>query len=166
MINSILGNPLCAGLVRDGENVIEGRHEALVSRRRWEEVQAIRVKSKKSARGGRPSVGLHLFRTAMLHCGVCGAAMIVRIDRRSDGTMRETYRCYTRYLSLPDCSMQPQRRELIDSAVYAYYEQAGRDAEATNRQVSKLVARRLEEARQRVDAARGRSLEAAASCPG
>ena len=140
VIRSILTNPIYAGLIRDGSELVEGRHEAIIPRERWEEAQALRAAKANTHRRGRPSAGQHLFRKGFLRCGQCGAAMIPRTARNADGSLYEVYRCHGRYLDPASCSMELQRRVQIDSAVYAYFEQVGLDLDATRAQLAEAAA--------------------------
>ena len=142
VVRSILTNPIYAGLIRDGEELIEGSHKAIISRERWEEAQALRAAKTNTHRRGRSSAGQHLFRKGFLRCGECGESMSPRSARNADGSLYEVYRCYGHYLDSTSCSMGPQRREPIDSAVYAYFEQVGLDVEATRAQLGAAVKRK------------------------
>src|SRR5680860_316352 len=71
--------------------------------------------------------------------------MVPRTARNGDGTLYEVYRCHGRWLDPATCSMPPQRREPVDSAVYAYFEQVGLDLEATREQLGEAVERKLAE---------------------
>jgi site-specific DNA recombinase len=153
VISTVLANPLYAGLVRDGAKLIEGQHEAIIERKRWEEVQALRKAKAKTHRTGRSTLGRHLFRKGFLRCGECGAAMVPRTERNKDGSLRETYRCYGRYTDPAHCSMKQLRRAPIDTAVYAYFEQVGLDVEATRQQLAEATERKVAELAALLDAA-------------
>jgi hypothetical protein len=153
VIRSILTTPLYAGLIRDGEKLIEGRHRPIIPRDHWEEAQAQREARARSSRSGRPSAGRHLFRKGFLRCGGCGEAMVTRTAHNCDGGLYETYRCHGHYLDPNSCSVVPQPREPIDSAVYAYFEQVGLDSEATRLELAEAVARRSAEVRALLEAA-------------
>jgi site-specific DNA recombinase len=145
VIGSILSNPLYAGLVRDGSELIKGEHEAIIFRERWEEAQALRKAKAKTHRRGRSPVGQHLFRKGFLRCGDCGAAMVPRTTRNKDGSLYETYRCQGRYIDPANCSTESQRRATIDAAVFTYFEQVGFDIEATRAQLAAATKRKCAE---------------------
>jgi DNA invertase Pin-like site-specific DNA recombinase len=145
VVRDLIGNPIYAGLIRDGEELIEGLHEAIIPRQRWEEAQALRDAKTTNQTRGRPSAGRHLFRKGFLRCGHCGEALLPRSGRNKDGSLYEVYRCHSRWLDPATCSMPPQRREPIDSAVYAYFEQVGLDLEATRAELGEAVERKLAE---------------------
>jgi DNA invertase Pin-like site-specific DNA recombinase len=162
VVSSVLANPLYAGLVRDGEKLIDAQHEAIVDRERWEEAQALRKAKAQTHRTGRSTLGQHLFRKGFLRCGECGAAMLPRTERNKDGSLRETYRCYGRYTDPDHCSMRQQPRAPIDSAVYAYFEQVGLDVEATRDQLAAATERKVAEIGALLDAAKREAAAAAA----
>jgi DNA invertase Pin-like site-specific DNA recombinase len=161
-ISSVLANPLYAGLVRDGSKLIEGQHEAIIERKRWDEVQALRKAKAQTHRTGRSTLGCHLFRKGFLRCGQCGAAMVPRTERNKDGSLRETYRCYGRYTDPAHCSTDSQPRAAIDTAVYNYFEQVGLDVEATRDQLAAATERKVAEVTALLEAAE-REASAAAS---
>lgn len=145
VIASVLTNPIYTGLIRDGEELIEGRHEAIIERGRWQEVQALRAATASTHGRGRPATAQHLFRKGFLRCGECGEAMLPRSARNGDGTLYEVYRCRGRWLDPDSCSMPPQQRGPIDQAVYSYFELVGLDLEATYAQIGESVERKLAE---------------------
>jgi DNA invertase Pin-like site-specific DNA recombinase len=162
VIATVLTNPIYAGLIRDGDELIEGRHEAIIPRATWEEAQALRAAQAATHGRGRPATGQHLFRKGFMRCGECGEAMIPRSARNVDDTLYEVYRCHGRWLDPAACSMPPQRRQPIDAAVYSYFELVGLDLEATRTQMSESVERKLAEIRALLEAAE-REAEAASA---
>jgi DNA invertase Pin-like site-specific DNA recombinase len=160
VIAKVLRNPLYAGLVRDGEKLIDGEHEAILSRERWEEVQTLLEANSPTYRRGRPVVGQQLFRKGFLRCGECGSGIVPRTERNKDGTLRETYRCQGAYIDPAHCSMGHLRRAPIDTAVYSYFEQVGLDVEATRDQLAIAAERKCAEVGALLEAA---ELEASAA---
>jgi site-specific DNA recombinase len=152
-ITSILRNPLYTGLVRDGEELIEARHEAIIPRDRWEEVQALRAAKSRTHRVGRTPLGRHLFRKGFLRCGDCGAGIVPRTSRNKDGTLWEGYRCHGRYTDPDHCSMDSQRRAVIDTAVFSYFQQVALDVEETRVQLLASVERKVSEIQGLLEAA-------------
>jgi DNA invertase Pin-like site-specific DNA recombinase len=138
----ILANPVYAGLIRDGEELIEATHEAIVEREVFEQAQVLREAKRRTYKRGRPSAGQHLFRKGFLRCGICGASMVPRTEPRRNGEPRETYRCYGRHRDPKSCEMTPIARAQVDSAIYAYFEQVGLDVEATREQLAAALERR------------------------
>ncbi len=145
VVRSVLMNPLYAGLVRDGDELIEGSFEAIIPRGRWWEAQRLRESKEKTYRRGRNPVGQHLFRKGFLRCGECGNAMLPRTERNKDGTLYEIYRCYGRHTDPDHCSMKARKRAPIDTAVYTYFEQVGLDIEATRDQLGAAIEHRVAE---------------------
>lgn len=141
VIASVLSNPLYAGYVRDGEELIDAQHPPIIPRKRWHEAQALRESLTRTFDRGRPVVGQHLFRRGFLRCGQCGAGIVPRTERNKDGTLRERYRCQGRYIDPANCSTPAIPRADVDSAVYAYFEQVGLDLEATRDQLIAVAER-------------------------
>lgn len=144
-VRAILANPVHAGLIRDGEELIEATHEAIVEREDWEQAVVLRAAKRRTHKRGRPSAGVHLFRKGFLRCGVCGGSMVPRSSRNRNGTMHETYRCYERWRDPTTCDMMPVPRAAVDTAVYAYFEQVGLDVEATREQLAAAIELRVAE---------------------
>jgi DNA invertase Pin-like site-specific DNA recombinase len=142
---SILENPLYAGLVRDGERLIEAQHEAIISRERYEEALRLRKAKAQTHRRGRGPVGQHLFRQGFLRHGECGGGMSPRTDRNKDGTLRETYRCNVHYTDPANCELTSVPREPIDTAVYEFFRRVALDVEQTRAQMSAAVDHKIAE---------------------
>lgn len=160
-VRNILANPAIAGLVRDGDNLIAARHEAIIPRETWDQIQALREARAQTHRRGRSSSGKHLFRKGFLRCGECGEAMAPRTARNRSGTLYEGYLCLGRREDPTSCSMPPIGRAEVDTAVYRYFEQVALDVEATREQLSAAVERRRTEVRALCDAAEREAQQAA-----
>ncbi len=161
-VRAILMNPIYAGLIRDGEELLEGRHEAIVDRKTWEQAQALRKAKAATHKRGRPSAGKHLFRKGFLKCGICGGSMAPRTRQYQDGTIHETYRCYGRLRDPGACSAAAIPRATVDDAVYAYFQGLEVDVEATKEQLAGARERKLAKTRELVDAAEQEAQEAQA----
>jgi len=77
-IRDMLGNPLYAGKIRLGDEVHEGKHEAIVDETTWAEVQthlAIQAGQRDKAQRARPHRASASLLGGLLSCGVCHAAM-------------------------------------------------------------------------------------------
>lgn len=90
----LLRNPLYAGLQRLGDEVFPGDHSAIVTRRVWDQVQAILDGNRRS--GGadyRNRTGALL--RGLLHCGACDRAMTHTWSRgrHRNGKAYRFYRC-------------------------------------------------------------------------
>lgn len=138
-VRAILANPVYAGFIGDQRGV----HEPIVDEDTWAKAEALRAASARVGRG-RHSAGRHLFRKGMLRCE-CGAAMVPRTSPNRASEPTEVYLCYGRKQDPASCSMGPVRRELIDNAVYGYFERVGLDVEATRRQLGDERNRKLTE---------------------
>ncbi|HEX8754112.1 MAG TPA: recombinase family protein [Solirubrobacterales bacterium] len=144
-ITSILENPLYAGLVRDGDRLIEGQHEAIISRERYEEALRLRKARAQTHRRGRGPVGQHLFRQGFLRHGACGGGMSPRTNRNKDRSLRETYRCNGHYTDPASCPLTSVEREPIDTAVYEFFERVAFDVEQTRAQMGAAVEQKIAE---------------------
>jgi DNA invertase Pin-like site-specific DNA recombinase len=142
---SILENPLYAGLVRDGDRLIEGQHEAIISRERYE--KAIRLREAKVQRPsrGRGPLGQHLFRWGFLRHGECDGGLSPRTERNKNGTLRETYRDNVHYTDPANCALTSLRREPIDTAVYEFFRRVAFDVEQTRAQMGAAVENKVAE---------------------
>lgn len=130
-VQKILSAPVYAGLVNDGEKLIEGRHEGVIEREVWDRVQTLLASNRRSGGAGRPVAGMHIFRKGFLECE-CGGSMVPRTAaRRTDGPEYEIYYCYERHRDPELCSMPPITRMHVDAAILAYFAQVGVDFEAT-----------------------------------
>ncbi|HST69023.1 MAG TPA: recombinase family protein [Solirubrobacterales bacterium] len=144
-VASILENPLYAGLVRDGERLIEGQHEPIISRERYEEALRLRQARALTHRRGRSSLGQHLFRQGFLRHAECGGAMCPRTNRNKNGTLRETYRCHTHYTDPASCDLTSVSREPIDTAVYEFFRRVALDVEQTRTQMGAAIEHKIAE---------------------
>lgn len=141
-IGKLLGNPVYAGRLRLGQQVIEGRQEAVVSVEMFEQAQLL-LGGSGAARGrgrGRPTVGSHLFRGGLLRCG-CGAPMTPRRRHRPGGRIAETYVCRQHLRDRSVCPRGPVDRALVDGAVYDYFEHVALDVDATRAVLVERIAR-------------------------
>jgi DNA invertase Pin-like site-specific DNA recombinase len=141
----IIENPLYAGLVRDGERLIEGQHEAIISRERYEEAMRLRKARAQTHRRGRSSLGQHLFRQGFLRHGECGGGLSPRTERNKDGTLREKYRCNIHYADPASCELTDVWREPIDTAVYEFFRRVALDVDQTRTQISAAIEHKIAE---------------------
>jgi site-specific DNA recombinase len=146
-VRAILANSVYVGRIGEAP----GKHQAIIDEETWANVEQLRSAKARTGRG-RPPKGQHLFRKGMLRCQ-CGEAMVPRTDPNRRTGPTETYYCYGRKQNPESCSMPPIRRELIDTAVYAYFENVGLDIEATRCQLAESRDRKLVEVRALLGAA-------------
>lgn len=153
-VRQILARPLYAGWIPDGKGgVLEGNHEALITREEWKQAEELRKAKARGPGRGRPVAGRHLFRKGFLRCGECGGALIPRTIPNRANPPREVYECFTRHCDLDECSQEPILRVEIDGAVLAYFEQVGLDLDATREELAAAVDRKIEETRALLSAA-------------
>lgn len=131
----ILENPVYAGLVRDGDRLIDAQFEAIISRERYFEALRLREARAVTHRRGRGTVGRHLFRQGFLRHAGCDGGLSPRTHRNKDGTLRETYRDNTHYYDPTHCDLTAVPREPIDTGVFNYFLNIGLDLEETRAQV-------------------------------
>lgn len=131
----ILENPVYAGLVRDGDRLIDAQFEAIIPREVYFDVQRLRKARKQTHRRGRGPVGQHLFRQGFLRHAGCGGGLSPRTHRNKDGTLRETYRDNTHYYDPTHCDLTAVPRKPIDTGVYNYFRNIGLDLEETRAQI-------------------------------
>ena len=143
-VRGILANPINAGMIPDGDDVVPGVHEAIIDMPKWRKVETMRKAGARTG-SGRKSAGRHLFRKGMLRCGECGEAMVPRTSPNRASAPTEVYRCYGRHRDVTSCAMRPLPRAEIDVAVYRYFEQVGLDVEATRAAVAEATDRKVAE---------------------
>jgi DNA invertase Pin-like site-specific DNA recombinase len=153
-VREILLNPLYKGWLSTKEGVIQGQHEPCIDSELWQQAQDLRRRRAQSSPGGgrgRRSSGKHLFRKGTLRCGICGGPMTPRTTRpgksRPGRKISETYICLERKCHPDLCSMTPVKRELVDGAVFNYFETVALDVEATKAQLAEAHDRKLSEVR-------------------
>ncbi len=128
-IGRILKNPIYKGMIELRGELFDGQHEPIIEPEVFDKVQALF--EARPERRGRPST-THLFRKGMLRCGACGWAL----SPRNDGK-RDYYYCTGhRQLGRDYCAFPNVRRELIDLAIYSYFEKVALDVEATRKQMT------------------------------
>lgn len=150
-VTRILTNPVYVGKIADPDGeLFDGTHAALIADELWTQVQTL-VQAQATPRGkGRGRVPKnHLFVRGLLRCGECGEAMVPRTAYGRKGQpSTEWYTC-NQYISLggdSTCKMRSLRRDELDAAVYAYFEEVGLDVEATRAAMAEAVSHRLAEA--------------------
>lgn len=161
-VQKIVINPIFAGLIRDGEELIEARHEGVIPVETWHQAQRLLAAKARTHGRGRGVAGLHLFRKGFLRCGHCGGPMVPRTSRERSGRVYEAYICENRERHKDDCPMPPAKRADIDGRVFAYFSQVGLDLEATRERIEAACDRKLAEARSLLAAAESEAQSAAA----
>jgi len=73
-LRRLLGDPWVAGLVRAGDELVPGQHEAIVTRATWDAVQALLAKPQQAKPRG-PRTSNPALLAGLLVCGACGSSM-------------------------------------------------------------------------------------------
>jgi hypothetical protein len=125
-----------------------GKAQALLSRSS-EDTGKVDTLGRKITRGrGRGSAGRHLFRKGLLRCS-CGSAMtpFTRPNRTPGAPPYEAYVCLGRKNGLQGCACTQEavRRELIDPAIWTFFERVALDTEATREAIVRAHAFKLAE---------------------
>ena len=90
-LHSLLVNPLYVGMVRAGDELVPGAHEAIVPRDLWDAVQEqLRANSNDHGAKTRNATGALL--RGILRCGRCGSAMVHSFSTRA-GRRHRYYLC-------------------------------------------------------------------------
>lgn len=84
----LLRNPFYAGFVREGAEIVRGRHRAMVQVEEFQLVQ--RILDKNAVRAHKRHE--HAY-TGLLRCAYCGQMVTAELKRLRNGSMWETYRC-------------------------------------------------------------------------
>jgi DNA invertase Pin-like site-specific DNA recombinase len=116
--------------------------EPLIDPELWNGVR--RAFGRSGERCGRPSEKFLLV-GGLLRCGSCGSSMRTRNEHYTDGTRKnyEHYSCAGRRYGSTLCKQGAVRREGIDGAVLAYFENVGLDIDATLAELTGERDRRL-----------------------
>jgi site-specific DNA recombinase len=90
-LRNLLANPVVAGRVRAGDEVVEAQHDAVVDRETWDRAQELLTcREPRTRRRRRPSGALL---SGLLRCGRCGAAMSSHWTGKSGGKRYASYVC-------------------------------------------------------------------------
>jgi site-specific DNA recombinase len=92
-LRNLLANPVVAGMVRAGDDVVEAQHDAVVDRETWDRAQELLTCREPRARRLRRPSGALL--SGLLRCGVCGAAMVQHATSKRTKGYRY-YACHRR----------------------------------------------------------------------
>jgi site-specific DNA recombinase len=147
-IAKLLADPFYAGLVRDGDTLVPGQHEAIIELELYQSAERIRNAGQRSLHiGGRPPSRPYLFTNGYLRCGRCGGAMIPRTGtqkRGPDGTpwgqRYERYICHTRTRDVNACEQPPVSRAAVDAAALRTLARRGVSVEQTRAQLLTAIA--------------------------
>lgn len=165
-LSQTLTNVLYRGAVRHRGDEFPGAHEAVFSHAEWLELQRVLTSRRRGGpgtRGGRPTAGSHVLIGRMFRCE-CGASMVPRTTRNSQGRVYELYRCLGALSGSTSCKRASVRRQLVDGALEAYFAQCGlTDLETARRSFEQQLERDLMHVTALHAAARKKAADAAAS---
>jgi site-specific DNA recombinase len=119
----LLRNPYYAGLIvykrgTPGEEVFEGRHDALIDRETFDRVQVLL--SEKRVAGERPQVQRHYLRGTVF-CGDCGQRLTFGVSTGKNGRKYPYFFCSARINGTVCAQRTNMRPELIEQAIQRYY---------------------------------------------
>lgn len=153
-IRAILDNVTYLGKIETNGVIYDGEHDALITQELWDKVQALRQSRKRDKSGGsrgrRPK--RHLFSHGLLRCAHCDGAMLPHTPTRGGGA--ERYECATKRNSGPAaCIASSVPRDLLDTAVFDYFQRVAVDLDATKQQLLDSASARNIEASERLTSA-------------
>ncbi|MEJ7785581.1 MAG: recombinase family protein [Solirubrobacteraceae bacterium] len=128
-ISTLLKNPIYSGRVRTNGKVYDGLHDTIVEADTW--AKACQLHS--GPKGSKRTTANHLLAGGLLKCGRCGSAMLaVTKPTRTEGVLYERYRCSLRAdEGVEACGMPPVRRDVIDGAIWSFFEKVALDVDST-----------------------------------
>jgi site-specific DNA recombinase len=117
-IKRVLSNPVNLGLIKDGDKLYPGLHDAIIEEQVYDEIQVIMNERKEQyGNNARPHKSLL---AGFLFCKHCGG----RYGRQTNSDGRQYYSCYSRNKSQkkmikdPNCKNKNFRSEELDLAIY------------------------------------------------
>jgi DNA invertase Pin-like site-specific DNA recombinase len=145
-LRQMITNPAYVGKMRHYEDVVEGVHDGLVDEATWDKARRL-AEAAATARKGRPPGARHLLRGGLLR-SECGSTMVCRSEGRG------RYVCERVHAGLGGCECKAISKPVVDSAVFAFFQQVGLDVESTREQVAGARNRKLAEVRATLEEAR------------
>lgn len=109
-VRRMLRNPIYAGLVPSGDDLVEGTHEAIVSRELWEQVQRLHGRTETL---GRYRSGLG---SGLVRCAGCGYAMTAWHSRGGTRYYRCASRLQSRECPAPTVISMPKLDDHLEAA--------------------------------------------------
>ena len=116
-LHRLLRHPYYIGLVRYQGVVYPGKHQPLVTRETWHEVQ--KLLSAKNYAGEKEREHPHYLKGS-IYCGQCGARLIVCHAKGRGGTY-PYFICIGRQMKRTDCKQRAVRIEVVEERVAAHY---------------------------------------------
>jgi site-specific DNA recombinase len=116
-LHVLLRNPYYVGIVRYRGVLYDGKHQPLVSRAVWEEVQ--RLLTAKNYAGEKQRIHQHYLK-GTVYCGQCGSRLILCHAKGRGGTY-PYFICVGRQTKRTDCKLRAIRVEAAETAVANHY---------------------------------------------
>jgi site-specific DNA recombinase len=116
-IKRVLSNPVNLGLIKDGDKLYPGLHDAIIEEQVYDEIQVI-MNERKEAHGNNARPHKSLL-AGFLFCKHCGG----RYARQTNNDGKQYYSCYSRNKSQkrmikdPNCKNKNYRAEELDIAI-------------------------------------------------
>lgn len=116
-IRRVLTNPVNIGLIKDGDNLYPGIHDAIIEERIYDEILAI-MEERKAEHGAKRPAAKSLL-SSMIFCKHCGG----RYARQGNGGGILYYCCYSRSKKVPrmvkdpNCQNKYHRTDALDAAI-------------------------------------------------
>ncbi|MCA8976714.1 MAG: recombinase family protein [Planctomycetes bacterium] len=121
-LQTLLTNPLYAGMVRAGSALVDGAHKAIVEQATWDAVQELLQRNRRCGAGPRRKWDAGLDR--LLRCGACGQAMSHSYTTRAGRTNRY-YVCQTQQnLGADACPGSRVSASAVEEHVFGKVEEA------------------------------------------
>jgi site-specific DNA recombinase len=122
-LQRVLRNPYYAGLIvykrgTPDEGIFEGRHEALIDRETFDQVQSLL--DEKRVAGERPQVQRHYLRGSIF-CGDCGQRLSFGVSTGKNGRKYPYFFCSARINGTVCEQRTNMRPELIEQTIQRYY---------------------------------------------
>ncbi len=116
-LHRLLRHPYYMGMVRYRGAIYPGKHEPLVSRKTWDEVQ--KLLTAKHLTGEKDREHPHYLKGS-IYCGQCGSRLIVCHAKGRGGTY-PYFICIGRQQKRTDCKQRAIRIEVVEERVAAHY---------------------------------------------
>jgi site-specific DNA recombinase len=116
-LHKLLRHPYYMGMVRYRGAVYPGKHQPLVSRQTWEEVQ--KLLTAKHLTGEKDREHPHYLKGS-IYCGQCGSRLIVNYAKGRGGTY-PYFICIGRQEKRTDCRQRAMRIEVVEERVASHY---------------------------------------------
>jgi site-specific DNA recombinase len=116
-LQRLLRHPYYLGLVPYRGALYPGKHPALVTQETWQRVQDLLTARNRA--GEKERVHRHYLKGS-IHCGTCGARLIVNYSRGRGGVY-PYFGCIGRQKNKHSCTQRALRIELVEAAVEAHY---------------------------------------------